>query len=104
MYRIKKGDKVEVITGADKGSRGEVIEVSKDKGRVRVEGAKVVKRHVKPSQQNPQGGIVEKEAFMDISNVMILDPKTDTPTRIGAAFDDQGNKIRIAKKSKEPLD
>lgn len=103
-FRIKKGDLVQVITGEAKGKTGNVIEVDVKKNRVRVEGLSVVKRHTKPSQANPQGGIIEKEAFIHISNVMLVDKKTNTPTRIGASVLSDGKKVRISKKSKEQVD
>ena len=103
-FRIKKDDLVQVITGEAKGSRGKVLEVDVKKNRVKVDGLNVVKRHTKPSQSNPQGGIVEKEAFMHISNVMLIDPKSDTPTRIGASILKDGKKVRIFQKSKEQVD
>lgn len=101
-FRVVKGDFVQVITGANKGVRGNVIEVNKAKTKVKVEGVAVVKKHQKPSQKNPQGGIVEKEAFIHISNVMIVDKKADAPTRIGAKIED-GKKVRVSMKSKEQL-
>ena len=103
-FRVKKDDLVQVITGEAKGERGKVVEIDVKKGRVKVEGVNVVKRHTKPSQTNPQGGIIEKEAFINVSNVMLIDPKTDTPTRIGASILEDGKKVRIAKKSKEQVD
>ncbi|ERP31300.1 50S ribosomal protein L24 [Chitinivibrio alkaliphilus] len=104
MFRIVKGDTVQVISGSEKGNRGKVIELTKDKNKVKVQGLNMVKRHVKPSQSNPEGGIIEKEAFLHISNVMIVDPKSDKPTRIGAGYDKDGKKVRVAQVSKEQLD
>jgi len=103
-FRVKIGDLVQVITGEAKGSRGTILEVDLDKNRVKVEGLNVVKRHTKPSQTNPQGGIIEKEAFINMSNVMIVDKKSDTPVRIGAAILTDGKKVRVSHKTKEQLD
>ncbi|MGM0461943.1 MAG: 50S ribosomal protein L24 [Fibrobacterota bacterium] len=104
MFRIVRGDTVQVMTGAEKGSRGKVIELNKEKTRVKIEGLNIVKKHVKPSQKNPEGGIIEKEAFLHISNVMVVDPSSDKPTRIGAGTDKNGKKVRVATVSKEQLD
>ncbi len=103
-FRVVKGDLVQIISGEDNGSRGKVVEVDMKKSRVRVEGVNVVKRHTKPSQTNPQGGIVEKEGFIHISNVMLVDPKTDKPTRIGSKVLNDGKKVRVSAKSKEQVD
>ena len=80
---IKKGDTVVVISGNDKGKKGTVVEVQAKKNRVVVEGVNTVSRHTKPSQSNPDGGIVKKDAPIDASNVMILDPSNNEPTRVG---------------------
>ncbi len=103
-FRIKKGDLVQIITGEDKGTRGNVIEVDTKKNRVKVEGVNVIKRHTKPSQMDPQGGIIEKEASIHISNVMLIDKKNDAPTRIGVKFLNDGKKVRVSTKSKELVD
>ena len=100
---VKKGDKVMVISGKDKGKTGVVLAAFPKKDRVIVEGINIVKKHSKPSQLNPQGGIITKEAPIHVSNVMILDPKTGEPTRVGFKVED-GKKVRIAKKSGELLD
>lgn len=97
---IKKGDKVIVITGKDKGKTGTVIEALPKRDRVVVEGVNIVKKHQKPTQMNPEGGIVEFEAAIHVSNVMLLDPKTNKPTRVGTKIED-GKKVRVAKKSGE---
>ncbi|MCU7557049.1 50S ribosomal protein L24 [Macrococcus capreoli] len=97
---IKKGDKVIVITGKDKGKTGTVIEALPKKDRVVVEGVNIVKKHQKPTQMNPEGGIVEFEAAIHVSNVMLIDPKTNKPTRVGIKIED-GKKVRVAKKSGE---
>ncbi|HDR7979851.1 TPA: 50S ribosomal protein L24 [Bacillus cereus] len=100
---VKKGDKVQVITGKDKGKQGVILVALPKQNRVIVEGVNIVKKHSKPSQLNPQGGIITKEAPIHVSNVMILDPKTGEPTRVGFKVED-GKKVRIAKKSGELLD
>ena len=80
---IKKGDKVMVISGKDKGKTGVILSALPKKDRVLVEGVNIVKKHSKPSQMNPQGGIISQEAPIHVSNVMPLDPKTGEPTRVG---------------------
>jgi large subunit ribosomal protein L24 len=100
---VKKGDKVQVISGKDKGKQGVILEAYPKLNRVLVEGVNVVKKHAKPSQANPQGGILSQEAPIHASNVMPLDPKTGTPTRVGYNVVD-GKKVRVAKKSGETLD
>ncbi|PLT31338.1 50S ribosomal protein L24 [Peribacillus deserti] len=100
---VKKGDKVVVISGKDKGKQGVVLEAFPKKDRVLVEGVNIVKKHAKPSQVNPQGGILNQEAAIHVSNVMLLDPKTGTPTRVGTKEVD-GKKVRVAKKSGETID
>lgn len=97
--KIKKGDKVEVLTGKDKGKRGEVLRVYPEKNKVVVEGVAIAKRHVKPNAANQQGGIVEAEAAIDASNVALIDPKADKPTRIGYLIKEDGTKVRVSKKS-----
>ena len=97
--KIKKGDKVEVLTGKDKGKRGEVLRVYPEKNKVVVEGVAIAKRHVKPNAANQQGGIVEAEAAIDASNVALIDPKTDKPTRVGYLIKEDGTKVRVSKKS-----
>lgn len=100
---IKKGDSVVVITGAYKGTTGNVLAVYPKTQRVVVEGVAKVKKHQRPSQQNPEGGIVEFEAPIHVSNVAIVDPKQKVATRVGYKVVD-GKKVRYAKKSGELLD
>ncbi len=100
---VKKGDKVQVISGKDKGKQGEVLASFPKKDRVLVEGVNIVKKHAKPSQENPQGGILNQEATIHVSNVLPVDPKSGEPTRVGYEVRD-GKKVRIAKKSGEVLD
>lgn len=102
--KIKKGDQVIVITGKDKGKKGEVIKVITEARKLLVSGINVAKKHVKPSQAFPQGGILPKELPIHVSNVQIIDPKTDKPTRVGFKFLTDGKKVRISRKSKEILD
>jgi large subunit ribosomal protein L24 len=97
--RVKKGDKVKVISGSYKGTEGEVKEVLANDNRVIVEGVNIVKKHTKPSNDNP-GGINEIEAPIHISNVMVIDPKTGIPTRVGRKEVD-GKIVRYSKKSGE---
>ncbi|MBU8908606.1 50S ribosomal protein L24 [Desertibacillus haloalkaliphilus] len=100
---VKKGDTVKVISGKDKGKQGVILEAFPKKGRVLVEGVNIVKKHAKPSQDNPQGGILNQEAAIHASNVMPVDPKTGEPTRVGYK-EENGKKVRVAKKSGEILD
>lgn len=100
---VKKGDKVMVISGKDKGKTGVILASFPKQERVLVEGINMVKKHAKPSQINPQGGILNQEAPIHVSNVMIIDPKSGEPTRVGYKM--EGNKkVRVAKKSGEILD
>ena len=97
--KIKKGDQVEVLSGKDKGKRGEVVRAIPAEGKVVVRGVAMVKKAQKPTQMGEQGGIVEKEAAIDVSNVALIDPETDRPTRVGYRFDENGKKVRYSKKS-----
>ncbi|EAE7861753.1 50S ribosomal protein L24 [Listeria monocytogenes] len=100
---VKKGDKVKVITGKDKGKSGKVLAAFPKKDRVLIEGINMVKKHTKPSNVNSQGGILNVEAPIHVSNVMLLDPKTGEPTRVG--YEVKGDKkVRVAKKSGEVID
>lgn len=99
---LKVGDKVIVIAGKDKGKEGKII--SKKGEKVVVEGINMVKKHVKPNGQDQVGGIIDKEAALHISNVMIIDPKTKARTRIAHEIDKDGKKVRISSKSKTKLD
>ena len=101
--KIKKGDKVVVITGKDKGKTGEVLRVQPKEARLVVQGVNMVKRHTKPAMGNP-GGIVEKEGTIHVSNVAHIDPKSDKPTRVGYKELGDGRKVRYAKRSGEVLD
>ena len=100
--KIKKGDDVVILTGKDKGRKGKVLKVIPTENRVLVQGINVVHRHTRPSQTNPQGGIIHKEATLHVSNVALADPKNGEATRVG--FKMVGDKkLRYAKKSGEVL-
>jgi large subunit ribosomal protein L24 len=101
--KIKKGDKVVVITGRDKGKSGEVLEVRPVEGRAVVRGVAQVKRHQRQTQ-NQQGGIITKEAAVNLSNLAIADPKDGKPTRVGFKVLADGRKVRVAKRSGEQID
>ena len=100
---FKVGDKVVVIAGKDKGKEGKIIKTLKNDNKVVVEGINMVTKHVKPSAQNENGGLIKVEAPIHASNVMILDPKTKKRTRIAHEIDENGKKHRISVKSKERL-
>jgi large subunit ribosomal protein L24 len=103
--KIRKNDTVEVISGKDKGRRGRVIEVLPKLSRVRVEGVNRIKRHTKPNpQKNVKGGIVERENPVHVSNVALIDPKSDKPTRVGTEVLADGVRVRIATRSGLHLD
>ena len=101
--KIKKGDLVKVIAGNSKGVQGKVLQVLVDADRAIVEGANIVKKHTKPSAANPQGGIIEKEAAITISNLALIDPKTGETTRVGRKLNADGKLVRYAKKSGEEI-
>ncbi len=103
MAKIKKGDKVVVLTGRDKGKEGEVLRVLIDQERVVVQGVSMVKRHTRPGAGQP-GGIIDKEGTIHISNVALIDPKSSKPTRVGFKILADGKKVRVAKRSGEVLD
>ncbi len=101
--KIKKGDQVVVLRGNHRGKRGEVLAVLTGKQRVLVQGVNIIKRHTKPSGAQ-QGGIVEKEGSIAISNVMLIDPDTDKPTRVGFRVEEDGRRVRVARRSEKALD
>ena len=104
--KIRKGDKVVVLTGRDKGRTGEVIEVRRDEGRALVRGVNMVKRHQRQTAQQ-EGGIISKEATMHLSNLALADPKDGKPTRVGFKFVGEGDerrKVRVAKRSGVEID
>jgi len=101
--KIKKGDMVQVIAGNDKGKVGEVISVDNALDKVLVQGINRVYRHLRPSRQHPQGGRIQKEMPIHVSNVLPVDPKTNMPTRVGFSVAADGSKERVAKKSGQTL-
>ncbi len=100
---IKKGDTVMVIAGESKGQKGRVLEVDRAKDRAIVEGVNLVSKHTKPNSKSPQGGILKKEAPVHISNLMLLDPASGKPTRIGRRLNDKDKLVRYSKKSGEEI-
>lgn len=101
--RLLKGDLVVVITGKDKGKKGKVTRINRELDRVTVEGVNLVKRHMRPTPRNQQGGILEREQPIAASNVMLVDPKTGKGTRVKFTTDDKGKKVRVAVKSGEEI-
>ncbi len=100
--KVKTGDKVRIIAGDHKGTEGKIVRVLKDKNKVIIEGVNMVSKHEKPSAQNPQGGIVKKEAPIHISNLSLIDSKSGETTRVGYEVRD-GEKVRVSKKSNEVI-
>ena len=101
--KIKKNDTVVVLTGEDKGKTGKVLKVLVDKQRAIVEGVNRVNKSTKPSAKNPQGGFVKQEASIHISNISLIDPKSGKPTRVAMKVNEEGKKVRVAKKSGEEI-
>lgn len=103
--KIKKGDQVLVTTGRDSGKRGRVLEVSPAKGKIKVEGAAIIKKHQKASPGTGRGGgIIDKEAWIDISNAQLIDPESGKPTRVKYQTSDDGTKTRVAARSGHSLE
>lgn len=102
-FRIKKGDNVCVISGKDKGKTGQVLKMLREKNRVIVQGVNLVKRHQKQTMTQ-EGGVVQKEASLHISNVAHVDPKSKKPTRVGYKVLSDGSKVRVAKRSGETIE
>jgi large subunit ribosomal protein L24 len=100
---IKKGDTVMVITGESKGQKGRVLEVDREKERVLVDGVNMVSKHTKPNAKAPQGGIIKKEAPVHVSNLMLIDPTSGKPTRVGRKLNDKNKLVRYSKKSGEEI-
>ena len=100
---IRKNDTVIVLTGEDKNKTGKVLKVLVDKNRAIVEGLNIVSKSTKPSAQNPQGGIVKKEASIHISNLSLIDPKSGKATRVGIQKNEDGTKVRVSKRSGEVI-
>ena len=101
--KIKKGDQVMVITGESKGQKGRVLEVIRAKERILVEGINMVSKHTKPNAKSPQGGILRKEAPVHISNLMVIDPASGKPTRVGKRLNEKNKLVRYSKKSGEEI-
>ncbi len=100
---IKKGDTVFVITGEYKGQKGRVLEIARGKSRAVVEGVNMVSKHSKPDANNPQGGIIKKEAPVNLSNLLLVDPSSGEPTRVGRRLNSKGKLVRYSKKSGEEI-
>ena len=100
---IKKGDTVVVVAGNSKGQQGKVLDVIRTSNRAIVEGVNMVSKHAKPNAENPQGGIIKQEAPIHISNLMLVDPSSGKPTRIGRRLDENGKLVRFSKKSGEEI-
>jgi large subunit ribosomal protein L24 len=101
--KIRKGDLVKVIAGDSKGTQGKILEIIKEKNRAIVEGANMVSKHTKPNAATPNGGIVKMEAAIHISNLMLVDPKSGKPTRVGRKKNDAGKLVRVAKTTGEEI-
>ncbi len=102
--KVRKGDRVVVIAGKDKGKTGNIVKVLPKEDRVVVQGVNLVKRHVRPSQADPQGGIKTQEAAIHVSNVALADPESGKPTRVGFKTLKDGKRVRVARKSGETID
>ena len=102
-FKIRKGDRVAILSGKDKGKTGEILKMIPDVRRAIVQGVNMVKRHTAPSQSGA-GGVVEKEASIHVSNISLIDPKDDRATRVGFKSLEDGRKVRYAKKSGEIID
>jgi len=100
-YKLKKGDKVKVITGSQKGTEGEILEMLPRVGKAIVDGVNIAKKHMKPTNENP-GGIIDKAMPIQLSNLMFVDPKSGTPTRVGTRVE-EGKIVRYSKKSGETI-
>ena len=98
---IRKGDTVKVLAGDDKGKEGKVLEVNREKRRALVEGVNMMTKHTKPSAGKPEGGITKVESFIHISNLMLIDPASGNPTRVGRKLNDKGKLQRFSKKTGE---
>ena len=102
--QVKKGDKVQVIAGKDKGKKGKVLRSFPSNDRVLVEGANMIKRHTRPTQKSPQGGIVDKPGAIHVSNIQLVCPNCDQPTRIGSKRTKEGKRVRVCRKSDGEID
>lgn len=104
IAHVRKGDTVVVVAGKERGKKGKVLRVIPEKGRVVVERLNLIKKHQRPTQKVRQGGIIEREGSIHLSNVMLLDPSSDKPTRVGMKALADGKKVRVARRSGEMLD
>jgi large subunit ribosomal protein L24 len=104
MAHVRKGDTVVVVAGKERGKRGKVLRVIPGKGRVLIERVNMIKKHQRPTQKLRQGGIIEREGPIHLSNVMLVDPQTDKPTRVGVRSLADGKKARVARRSGEFID
>ena len=102
-FHIKKGDFVKVISGESRGKEGKILEIIVKKNRAIVEGVNMIKKHTKPNTAYPEGGIIEQEASVHISNLMLIDPVSKKPTKIGRKIDEKGKLVRYSKKSGEEI-
>ncbi len=102
--RIRTGDLVQVVSGADRGRQGKVLSVDRAARRIRVEGVKMQKHHLKPGRKIARGGgVVEREGFVDVTNVMLVDPESGKPSRIRVETDDKGRRVRVFARSGKPI-
>jgi large subunit ribosomal protein L24 len=104
IAHVRKGDTVVVVAGKERGKKGKVLRVIPEKGRVVVERLNLIKKHQRPTQKVRQGGIIEREGSIHLSNVMLVDPSSDKPTRVGMRALADGKKVRVARRSGEMLD
>ena len=104
IAHVRKGDTVMVVAGKERGKKGKVLRVIPEKSRVVVERINLIKKHQKPTQKLRQGGIIEREGSIHLSNVMLVDPNSDKPTRVGMKALSDGKKVRVARRSGEMLD
>ena len=104
IAHVRKGDTVVVVAGKERGKKGKVLRVIPEKGRVVVERINMIKKHQRPTQKIRQGGIIEREGAIHLSNVMLVDPASDKPTRVGMKALSDGKKVRVARRSGEMLD
>ncbi|HUM18565.1 MAG TPA: 50S ribosomal protein L24 [Candidatus Nitrosotalea sp.] len=104
IAHVRKGDTVVVVAGKERGKKGKVLRVIPEKGRVVVERINMIKKHQRPTQKVRQGGIIEREGSIHLSNVMLVDPNSDKPTRVGMRALSDGKKVRVARRSGEMLD
>lgn len=101
--KVRKGDLVQIIAGDYNGKQGRILEILRKDNRAIVEGVNIVSKHTKPNAANPNGGIIKKEAAIHIANLMVVDPKTNKPTRVGKHANSEGKSVRIAKISGEEI-